>query len=251
MADSPAIDVRQVSHSYGAREVLSDVSLQVMPREIVAIMGSSGGGKTTLLKCISGLVTPTRGEVLVEGVSMQKEPEQARSRLGMVFQSAALFDYMNVRDNLLFGVRRRKRLSASQQSELAERLLKMVSLEGAADLMPSELSGGMRKRVGLARALAAEPQVLLFDEPTSGLDPVTAYAIDELIVRTSQALGVTSVVVSHDVSSVFRVASRIAFLHEGRLRFVGTPEEFRSAKDDSISDLVEKASAEAFFSKSG
>jgi phospholipid/cholesterol/gamma-HCH transport system ATP-binding protein len=244
------ISVRDLSHKFGSNEVLHSINLEVAPGEIVAVMGSSGGGKTTLLKCISGLLRPWKGDVLVDGTSVVQEPDEARSKLGLVFQYAALFDYLNVSDNILFGVKRRRHLSAKQSKELVAARLQDVGLEGNEKLMPSELSGGMRKRVGLARALAMEPRVLLYDEPTSGLDPVTAYAIDRLIVDTRDRTGMTSLVVSHDVSSVFRVADRIAFLDDGNLLFVGEPDEFRERRDEAIRELISKSQAEHFTAQS-
>lgn len=235
-----------VSHSFGSQSVLRDITFEVNPGEILAIMGSSGGGKTTLLKCIAGLIRPTQGDIFVDGVSMVKEPEKGHGKVGMVFQYAALFDFLNVRDNLLFGVTRHKKLSAPEREHLVSGLLNDLGLPGVEEKMPSELSGGMRKRVGLARALAMEPKVLLYDEPTSGLDPVTAYSIDGLIVETRDRLGTTSVVVSHDVSSVFRVAERIVFLHKGDILFMGAPDEFRAAAEGPIRELVEAAKAESF-----
>ncbi|MCU0315830.1 MAG: ATP-binding cassette domain-containing protein [Fimbriimonadaceae bacterium] len=236
--------VKDLSHSFEGREVLHSISFEVGTSEILAIMGSSGGGKTTLLKCISGLLKPTKGDVEIEGISVVSDPERARAKLGLVFQYAALFDYLNVSENVLFGIRRKKHLSAKQAKEIVSQRLNEVGLAGKENLMPNELSGGMRKRVGLARALAMEPHVLLYDEPTSGLDPVTAYSIDQLIVETRSRTQATSVVVSHDVSSVFRVADRIAFLHKGQLLFLGTPEEFRDDLSPQIKELVEKAKCE-------
>ncbi len=241
------LSVQNLTHRYGEREVLHEISLDVNEGEIVAIMGSSGGGKTTLLKCISGLLRPSAGDVIVDGVSVVAQPELARANLGLVFQYAALFDYLSVRDNILFGVERRRHLNKKQRDHLVAEMLVAVSLdEESAQLRPNELSGGMRKRVGLARALAMEPKVLLYDEPTSGLDPITAYSIDRLIVDTRDRTGATSVVVSHDVNSVYRVADRIAFLDSGRLAFFGTRDEFESAKVDEIAELVEKARAKNF-----
>ncbi|MBL8060479.1 MAG: ATP-binding cassette domain-containing protein [Chthonomonas sp.] len=241
------LEVRELSHSYGAKEVLHDIDLNVKEGQILAVMGSSGGGKTTLLKCMSGLLVPTRGEVLVDGISVRKQPELARMSLGLVFQYAALFDYLNVRENILFGVERRRRLSAREKDDIVAEMLAAVSLdESVATQMPDSLSGGMRKRVGLARALAMQPKVLLYDEPTSGLDPITAFSIDRLIVDTRDRLGVTSIVVSHDVNSVFRVADRVAFLDAGRLAFVGSRDEFETARVSGIDELVEKARAKNF-----
>lgn len=238
------VKVQAISHSFGSQTVLKDINLQVNEGEILAIMGSSGGGKTTLLKCIAGLIKPTKGDILVDDLSVVTHPDQVHGKIGMVFQYAALFDFLNVRDNLLFGVKRHKKLSAQQKTDLVTGLLNDLGLPGVEERMPSELSGGMRKRVGLARALALEPKVLLYDEPTSGLDPVTAYSIDGLIVETRDRLGTTSIVVSHDVSSVFRVADRIVFLHKGEILFNGSSDEFRKASSGPIKELVEAAKAE-------
>jgi phospholipid/cholesterol/gamma-HCH transport system ATP-binding protein len=237
------VGVRSLAHRFGSNTVLKQIDLQVESGEIVAIMGSSGGGKTTLLRCISGLVQPSEGEVVVDGVNVRSDPEQARRRMGMVFQSAALFDYMNVEENVLFGVRRTHKLSVKDQKRLAEMALERVGLTGSESKMPSELSGGMRKRVGIARAIAVEPKVMLYDEPTTGLDPITTYTIDSLIVELRESLGVTTLLVSHDVSSVMRTADRIAFLSEGGLVFQGTPDEFRQTENQAIQELVQKAHA--------
>lgn len=238
------VKIDHLSQSYGSKQVLFDIDFEIAPREILVVMGSSGGGKTTLLKCVSGLLPIDKGEVWVDGISVKKDPDGARRNMGMVFQYAALFDYLSVAENVLFGVRRQRKLSPKQASEFVAEQLEAVGLAGVQDLLPNELSGGMRKRVGLARALATEPKVLLYDEPTSGLDPVTAYSIDQLIVETRDRTGATSIVVSHDVTSVLRVADRIAFLEEGHLLFLGTPTEFRNSHQASIDELVSKAKAE-------
>ena len=238
------VEVKRLSHSFGSRKVLEDITFSVAKGEIVAVMGSSGGGKTTLLKCISGLLRPTKGSVTIEDVDVVAQPEEARRHVGLVFQYAALFDYMNVFENILFGVKRRRKIASKDEAEFVRQRLEEVGLTGCEELMPSELSGGMRKRVGLARALALEPSLLLYDEPTSGLDPVTAYSIDQLIVDTRGRTGTTSLVVSHDVTSVFRTADRIAFLEKGRLLFLGTRSEFKEMSGGPIGELVEKARAE-------
>lgn len=237
------IDVRNLVRSFGDKVVLNDISLEVGEGEILAIMGSSGGGKTTLLRCISGLIEPTSGSVQVDGVNVVEEPEEARRRMGMVFQQAALFDFMNVEDNVLFGVRRWKIVERSEQKDFVHQTLKRLGLEGNESKMPAELSGGMRKRVGIARALALKPKVMLYDEPVTGLDPITAYSIDQLIVDLRSELKVTSLVVSHDVSSVFRVADRIAFLEAGKLTFIGSKSEFEKSRNEAIGELVQKAQA--------
>jgi len=240
------VRVRGLEQRFEDRVVLHSIDLEIDHGEILAIMGSSGGGKTTLLRCICGLLVPTKGQILVDDIDVTKQPEEARRHMGLVFQSAALFDYMNVEDNVLFGIRRQLKLKPKEQLRVANEALRRVGLEGEEKKMPSELSGGMRKRVGIARALALNPRVLLYDEPTTGLDPITAYTIDSLIVGLRSELQVTSLVVSHDVSSVYRVADRIAFLHEGRLIFNGTPDEFSKTHDESIQELVRKAAATSF-----
>lgn len=240
------VSVRGLSHSFGAKSVLRNIDLEIAKGEILAVMGSSGGGKTTLLKCISGLLVPTAGQVEVAGIDAIAQPEAARRKMGMVFQSAALFDYLSVEDNVLFGVRRWTGLDSKGQRDLVGELLQTVGLEGTEKLMPNELSGGMRKRVGIARALALRPEVMLYDEPTTGLDPVTVFTIDQLIVQVRQKYAMTSIVVSHDVTSVFRTADRIAFLDKGELIFIGGPEAFQASKETAILELVQKSQAQAF-----
>lgn len=239
------LTVERLNQTYGPKQVLFDVDMAAGEGEILVVMGGSGGGKTTLLKCISGLVPIKSGDVLAEGVSVRTSPVEARAKMGMVFQYAALFDYLNVHDNILFGLRRRRKLSAKEGDRIVSEQLESVGLEGTGNLMPSELSGGMKKRVGLARALAMEPKILLYDEPTSGLDPVTAFAIDGLIKETRDRTKATSFVVSHDVNSALRLADRIAFLHKGKVVFFGSPREFRTSKVEPILELVQKASAVA------
>lgn len=235
------ISVRCLSHSFGGRQVLKGIDLEVGPGEILAIMGSSGGGKTTLLRCISGLIKPTKGEVSVDGVNVLQDPEEARRRMGMVFQSAALFDYMSVWDNVMFGLRRLRRTLPAAPDKLAEDALERVGLKGSEHLRPAELSGGMRKRVGIARAIALQPKVLLYDEPTTGLDPITTFTIDSLIGSVREQLGATSLVVSHDVTSVVRSSDRVAFLEGGEMTFLGTPEQFLSVENEAIREIVTKS----------
>ncbi len=238
------VAVRGLTHRFGPKTVLADITFEVAPGEILALMGSSGGGKTTLLRCVSGLIRPTQGTVMVGDVDAIAEPEKARLQMGMVFQQAALFDYMDVRGNILFGVHRKFGKQKGEES-LVQDTLDQVGLKDVEHLLPSELSGGMRKRVGIARALALKPAVLLYDEPTTGLDPITTYTIDELISGVRERLGVTSLVVSHDVNSVVRIADRVGFLHGGSLAFLGTPEEFLEAEHPAIRELVEKSQAQA------
>lgn len=242
----PLLVVENVSHKFTDRWVLEDISFQVMPGEIMAIMGSSGGGKSTLLKIMSGLLVPTQGDVKVAGISSKERPEEVRKLLGLVFQSAALFDYLNVENNVSFGLERVPKIAKSEVASRTAAALEEVGLSHATKLLPSELSGGMKKRVGLARALVMQPEIILYDEPTSGLDPVTAYSIDQLIVETRDTRKVTSIVVSHDVSSVFRVADTVAFLDAGKLAYVGDLDGFRTIEGGTIGDLVKKARSETF-----
>lgn len=243
---NPAVVVDSLSVSYGTHRVLKDVSLSVDPGEILFVMGASGGGKTTLLKAIAGLIPYSAGSVQVEGVDVAQEPEAARRAMGFVFQYGALLDYLNVGENVLFGLRRLRRLGRAEAGTILEGLLASVGLEGNEGKMPDELSGGMRKRVALARALAMEPQVLLYDEPTSGLDPVTAYSIDKLILETTQRTGATSIVVSHDVNSAMRVANNVAFFLAGEVAFFGPVARLAQSAVPEIQELVQKSKAEAF-----
>lgn len=241
------IEVIRLHKEFEGVPVLKGIDLTVEMGEVLAIMGSSGGGKTTLLKCICGLIPVTKGKVMIDDIDVSGDPEEAREHLGLVFQNAALFDYLTVRDNILFGVKRRKNLSHKEQEALLEETLALVGLSGQEDKMPAELSGGMRKRVGLARAIVLRPSAILYDEPTTGLDPVTAYSIDGLIVEMQKELGVASIVVTHDVTSVFRVANKIAFLEAGELTFLGSPEEFEKSNRKAIQELVQKSRSRAFY----
>lgn len=240
------VSVKNLSRSFNDHQVLNDISLEVTKGEILAIMGSSGGGKTTLLRCISGLLPMTGGAIEVDGIDVAKNPEEARKHMGMVFQSAALFDYLNVRENVIFGLRRWSKESLQQQNHRVQQVLEMVGLTGSEKLMPAELSGGMKKRVGLARALVLEPKVMLYDEPTTGLDPVTTYTIDKLITDVRSRLGLTSLIVSHDVSSVLRVADHVAFLDKGRLLYNGDIEGFQNSNESAITEVVSKSQAIRF-----
>jgi phospholipid/cholesterol/gamma-HCH transport system ATP-binding protein len=237
------IEIAGLCHQFGKKLVLNDINLSVETGEILAVMGSSGGGKTTLLRCIAGLISPTKGEISVDGINSIQNPEQARRSMGMVFQNAALFDYLTVEQNVLFGLQRHTKFTATKQKELVQETLHQVGLDGNEHLFPAELSGGMRKRVGMARAIVLQPKVILFDEPTTGLDPITTFQIDELILESTNAHNITALLVSHDLISVRRVADRVAFLHSGELVFIGTPNEFMISKHPAIAELVQKTQA--------
>lgn len=232
-----------VHRSFGKRSVLRGFSLTVERGETVSVIGGSGQGKSTLLKHMNGLLRPDAGEVWVDDVRIDQlegdELYDARRKVGYVFQFAALFDSMTIAENVAMGLRR---IPGIGDDEIAERVatsLARVDLEGVEAQYPSELSGGMRKRAGLARAIALEPAYLLYDEPTTGLDPVTLSMVDELILRMRDSLGVTSVVITHDMESAYRISDRIAMLHEGRVRAVGTPEEIRASEDPIVKGFIE------------
>lgn len=209
----------------------------------MAVMGMSGTGKSTLLKCIAGLVKATSGEIWVDGSQIvglsEHQMNAVRRKLGIVFQYSALFDSLNVFENVAVGPRRHLRLTRLELRRLVGSKLDIVGLSGSERLMPAQLSGGMQKRVGLARALALEPEVLLYDEPTAGLDPIVATSINELIIRTRDQLGVTAVVVSHDLASIFKVSDRVAMMHKGQILQVGTVEEMRSSSNPYVKQFVE------------
>lgn len=241
------IRITSLTVRFGQTTVLRDISLEIPKGQTIAIMGASGGGKTTLLRCMSGLLRPTEGSVEVLGVNLnsasERDMDAVRLKMGVVFQGAALFDYLNVRDNVAFGVCRHRRLSVQELNTLVSDKLSLVGLEGSEGFMPSELSGGMRKRVGLARALATDPEILYYDEPTSGLDPITAYSIDALIKDVGAKLGTTSVIVTHDLHSVMRVSQRVVFLYEGSIIEDGAPEQFLNSKDPRIREIIDKSEA--------
>ncbi len=240
----PLIELRGLEKSFGAQRVLRGVDLDVRKGETLVILGASGGGKSVILKHCIGLLKPDAGEVRVEGKVISSpagiDAAALRRRMGMLFQGAALFDSMTAGENVLFAVREHHRdWSADKLDAILREKLALVNLGlDVAAKMPSELSGGMKKRLGLARALALEPEILLYDEPTTGLDPVNAGVIDDLIRAMQRKLGVTSVVVTHDLGSAFKVADRFAFLHEGRIIFTGTPEEIRATTDPRVREFV-------------
>jgi len=240
------IELRGVHKRFGRHVVLDGVDFVVEEGQTVALLGPSGTGKSVLLKHIIGLLTPDSGEVLVDGLSVASLDRKAlaglRQRIGYAFQTGALFDSESVFENIRLGISDEacsRDLDFCRQ-RVAE-CLRLVNLpEDVARLMPIQLSGGMRKRVGIARAIAGSPKYLLYDEPTSGLDPVNADVMDGLIENLQRELHTTSVVVSHDVRGSFRVADRIALLHQGRIRAVGTPEEFMAAKDVVVQEFLER-----------
>jgi len=236
------IAFRELHKAFGPKQVLRGVSFEVRDGETLVIVGGSGTGKSVALKHVVGLLEPDAGEVEVDGQVVsrlrRKELTELRSHIGYVFQFAALFDSMTIFDNVAFGLLRRRMGEADIRTRVSE-ALRLVDLPGAEQRMPAELSGGMRKRVGLARAIALRPKYLLYDEPTTGLDPVTSAVIDELMVRTREALGVTSIVITHDMRSAYTVGDRIAMLFQGKVRQVGTVAEIRESADPVVRGFIE------------
>jgi phospholipid/cholesterol/gamma-HCH transport system ATP-binding protein len=236
------IETRDLKKSFGAQRVLDGVNLRIGEGESVVILGRSGGGKSILLKHIVGLIQPDEGEVLIDEQNIVGMNERqllgVRHKFGMLFQGAALFDSMTVAENVGFALRREKNLKGAELNRRVSEALEMVDLPGTEQKKPAELSGGMRKRVGLARAIVYRPQIVLYDEPTTGLDPIVADSIDQLIVRVRDRLNVTSVVVTHDMHSARRVGQRIVMLHEGKIYVEGTPDEIFSSKDPIVYNFV-------------
>ncbi len=235
------IEVVDLWKSFGANEVLKGIDIRIPEGETFVVLGGSGSGKTVLMKHVIGLFKPDRGTVRVDGIEISslagKALTEARQRFGMVFQGAALFDSMTVFDNVAFPLRERRgrRVPSAELRRRVVEKLKVVDLgEEVLGRWPSELSGGMRKRVALARALVSEPSIVLYDEPTTGLDPITTEYVDEMIIHARERLGITSMVISHDVASAFRVADRVGVLYDGHLAAVGTPAEVRSSQDPFV-----------------
>ena len=240
--DTPFVRFEEVHKSFGPKQVLQGITFDIRPGETMVVLGGSGSGKSVLLRHIIGLHRPERGRVLVEGEDIvpydEDELVPVRKKIGMLFQGGALFDSMNVADNVGYGLREHTDLDREAIAGKVREKLAMVELEGVEHLMPSELSGGMRKRVALARSIAMEPRAILYDEPTTGLDPVTGGTINDLIRSMQQRLQVTSVVVTHDIDSAFYVGDRIAFLFEGRMLFVGTIDEAQKSPEPALRQFL-------------
>jgi len=236
------IEFQDLHKGFDGKEVLRGLSLRVRDGETVVIIGYSGTGKSVALKHIVGLLHPDAGDVIVDGQAVSTLDRDGltalREGIGYVFQFAALFDSLTVAENLALGLRRR-RVSAEEIEDRVREALALVDLSGTEERMPAELSGGMRKRVGIARAIALRPRYILYDEPTTGLDPVTSAVIDRLMVRTREHLGVTGVVVTHDMRSAYTVGDRIAMLYEGRIRQVGTVAEIQETEDAVVRQFIE------------
>jgi phospholipid/cholesterol/gamma-HCH transport system ATP-binding protein len=232
-----------VHKSFGPKRVLEGFTLEVLEGETMVIIGYSGTGKSVAIKHIVGLLEPDSGEVWVDGLEVPRLPRKElyalRARIGYVFQFAALFDSLSIGENVAMGLRKQQQLTEPEIHKRVEEALELVDLPSVYERFPAELSGGMRKRVGIARAIALRPKYILYDEPTTGLDPVTSAVIDQLMVRMRERLGVTSVVITHDMRSAYTVGSRIAMLYQGRVRQVGTVEEIRNTSDPVVRQFIE------------
>lgn len=236
------IKLINVCKEFNGRQVLNNINLEVQSGETMAIIGGSGSGKSTLLKLMIGLIHPTSGSILIDGQDIaamnDDELDEVRLKMGMVFQYSALFDSMSVGENVAFGLRERMDYSEERIQAIVKEKLELVGLPGREDFMPGELSGGMKKRVSLARAIAVNPDIIFYDEPSSGLDPIMSGKIDELIIETQRKLKVTSLVVTHDMVSACTISDRIAMIYEGEMIAVDTPEAIMNSTDPRIKNFV-------------
>ena len=236
------IQIQDLRKSFNGAEVLRGVDFEVHDGETLVIIGRSGGGKSVLLKHLCGLMLPDAGRVVVDGVDIEplseRELTPIRKKFGVLFQGAALFDSMTVFENVAFPLREERKFEDAEITKRVDQALTIVDLLKAKDRKPAELSGGMRKRAGLARACVANPKYILYDEPTTGLDPVLADHINDLILRTRDQLHVTGIAVTHDMTSAYKIADRIAMLHEGRIHAVGTPKEIQATTDPIVRQFV-------------
>jgi len=236
------IKVVDLHKSFNENKVLNGINLEIQPGETMVIIGQSGSGKSVLIKHIIGIMKPDRGQVYIDGhevTSLSSEELMKLSRkFGMLFQGAALFDSLTVAENVSFGLRRHTDLSGEEINSVVKASLERVGLRGVENLLPYELSGGMKKRVGLARAIAYSPEIILYDEPTTGLDPIRADAINDLILQLKKDLKVTSIIITHDMNTTYKVADRIAMLYGGRIIEVGTPEEIKNSLNPVVQQFI-------------
>jgi len=249
--NEPLIHVQDLVQRLGSQDILRGLTLDVLPGETLVLLGKSGGGKSVFLRHLVGLMRPISGSIVFEGQEITKlkerELEPVRRKIGMLFQDGALFDSMDVFDNVAFPLRERGERNPAVVREKVAQSLVMVNMTGHDKKMPANLSGGMRKRVALARAIISPPDVILYDEPTAGLDPIVSDSINRLIRRLQRQLNVTSLVVTHDMTSCNHVADRVALLDEGRIRFLGTTSDLRDARDPVVRDFVDGRSGETVY----
>lgn len=240
------IKIKNLEKSFGRKHVLCGVNLEVRDGETLVIIGSSGTGKSILLKHIVGLIKPTAGSIVVDDVEITKcsasELQEAQKKMGYVFQEAALFDSLTIEENVAFGLRTLTKLGEDEIMQRVKQCLGMVGLKNTESLKPAALSGGMKKRAGLARAIAYQPQYIFYDEPTTGLDPIMSDAISDLIINLREHLKITSVVVTHDMKSAYKIADRIMMLYKGNVIFTGTPEETKKTDNAVVRQFVEGSS---------
>lgn len=242
MQDEIIIDIKDIYKAFGPKEVHMGLTLSIKRGENITVLGGSGSGKSVLLKEITGLLKPDSGDVIVDGESIvsleENELVHVRKKMGMLFQGAALFDSMTVEENIAYPLRENTKLPENEIKEMVAKNLELVGLPGIEDKMPADLSGGMKKRVGLARAMAMNPRILLYDEPTTGLDPPNISRINQLIRAMQAQFGITAVIITHDVKTAFDISDRIAFLHHGKIMFTGTVNQAEKSDIEILSDFI-------------
>jgi phospholipid/cholesterol/gamma-HCH transport system ATP-binding protein len=240
--DPPIVELRNVRLQFDEKVVLDDVSLAVQPQERLVVMGQSGSGKSTILRLVLGILRPTSGSVFFKQFEVsrlrRRKLQQIRTKIGMVYQYSALLSSRNVRDNIALPLEELSNKTRAEIDKIVDEKLEMVGMSDVKDRMPSELSGGMRKRISLARALVMEPELILFDEPSAGLDPVISSVIDELIISLSERSQVTSIIVTHEMDSAFRIGTKMAMLYKGRIIEVGTPNEFKQSRNPVVAQFL-------------
>jgi phospholipid/cholesterol/gamma-HCH transport system ATP-binding protein len=238
----PILELKDVRLSFGKEEVLSGIDLDIAPRERLIVLGQSGGGKSTLLRLILGILKPSRGSLRFKGLEVtrmgRRRLNNMRQKIGMVFQNSALISSLNVRDNLALPLEELSDKPRNEIDEIVMHKLELVGMQDARDKMPAELSGGMRKRIALARGIIMDPELILYDEPSAGLDPVTSTVIDQLIISLSEKIGATSVVVTHEMESAFRIATRMAMIYKGRIIADDNPEAFKKHPDPVVAQFI-------------
>jgi phospholipid/cholesterol/gamma-HCH transport system ATP-binding protein len=244
MSDEPTanVELRDLHLTFGDKEILSGVSLRVPTRSRLVVLGQSGSGKSTLLRLILGILKPTGGDVTFKGLNVARmgrlRLNRMRRKIGMVYQYSALISSLSVRDNLALPLEELTRKSRAEIDHLVDEKLKLVGMADARDKMPAELSGGMRKRIGLARGIIMDPELILYDEPSAGLDPVISSVIDELIIELSEKIGATSIIVTHEMDSAFKVATHMAMLYKGKIIAADTPEGFKNSEDPVVAQFI-------------